>query len=150
VEVIVGLPNAYRVILSIPDQKLVLLPSDEAIDIASIKRGILFILAKWSGASQLAFRALNKALASLPELDGLYLYVADTDCEKTQQFFLELGDNPAGAGETYWVLEGRIRRKLSGYTEESLSTVRDNTLLILTPAQLAEDEAERQVGPRLS
>jgi hypothetical protein len=125
------LPNAYQGCLSIEEQRLVLLSSEEAIDIRSIKRGILFILAKWSGASQLAFRALNKALASLPELDGLYLYIADTDSDKTQELLSELGDAPAGAGETYWLVEGQVQRKLSGYREEALSMLRDYTQHIL-------------------
>ncbi|MGO9469848.1 MAG: hypothetical protein ACLQVF_37575 [Isosphaeraceae bacterium] len=46
-----------------------------------IKRGIVFVLARWSGASRLAFRALNKALGSFTDVDDLYLYVADTDSD---------------------------------------------------------------------
>ena len=120
-----SLPSAYQDCLCIDKRRLVVLPSDEAINIRSINRGILFILAKWSGASQLAFRALNKALTSLPELDGLLLYVADTDSDETQQLLSDLGDVPPGAGETYWLLEGRIEHKLSGYKEPSLPLLRD-------------------------
>jgi hypothetical protein len=138
------LPNVYQGCLSIGEQRLVLLPSEEAIDVRSIKRGILFILAKWSGASQLAFRALNKALASLPELDGLYLYVADTDSYKTQELLAELGDVPAGAGETYWLVEGQVQRKLSGYKEEALCVLREYTLHILpSGSQLSLHDAPR-------
>jgi|SRR5579884_1970321 len=129
------LPNAYQSCLSIEEQRLVLLPREEPINIRSVKRGILFILAKWSGASQLAFRALNKALASLPELDGLYLYVADTDSEKTQELLSDLGDIPAGAGETYWLVEGQVQRKLSGYQDESLPVLREYTQHILPPKE---------------
>ncbi len=101
-----------QVYLCIEEQRLILLPNEEAINICSIKQGILFILAKWSGASQLAFLALSKALVSLPALDGLYLYVADTDSENTQTLLSELGYGPAGAGETYWLLEGQIQHKV--------------------------------------
>jgi hypothetical protein len=127
------LPNAYQSCLAIDQDRLALLPSEEAINLSSMKRGILFILAKWSGASQLAFRALNKALASLPELDGLCLYVADTDSEKTQELFSFLGDVPAGAGETYWLLEGKVQQKLSAYKEESVPVLREYTRNILHP-----------------
>ena len=138
------LPNAYQGCISIEEQRLVLLPSEEVIDIRSIKRGILFILARWSGASQLAFRALNKALASLPELDGLYLYIADTDSDKTQELLSELGDVPAGAGETYWLVGGQVQRKLSGYKEEAVSILRDYTRHILpSNNQLSQQDAPR-------
>ncbi len=129
------LPNAYQSCLSIEEQRLVLLPNEEPIDIRSIKRGILFILARWSGPSQLAFRTLNKVLSSLPELDGLYLYIADTDSDKTQELLSELGDIPAGAGETYWLVEGQVQRKLSGYKEEAFSILRDYTQHILPPVE---------------
>jgi hypothetical protein len=127
------LPNAYQRCLAIEEQRLVLLPSEEAIEFRSIKRGILFILARWSGASQLAFRTLNKALASLSELDGLYLYIADTDSDKIQEFLTTLGDVPAGAGETYWLADGQVQHKLSGYKEEAISVIRDYTQHILFP-----------------
>ena len=60
------LPNAYQGCISIEEQRLVLLPSEEVIDIRSIKRGILFILARWSGASlahDLRFQFLTVAPA---------------------------------------------------------------------------------------
>jgi hypothetical protein len=125
------LPSAYQSCLSIEERRLVLLPSKESINICSIKQGVLFILARWSGASQLAFRAVNKALASLPDLDGLYLYIADNDSENTQELLSELGDVPAGAGETYWLLDGQVQHKLSGYNEESVSVLREYTQHIL-------------------
>ena len=125
------LPNAYQERLSIEQNRLVLLPTEELIDIRSIQRGILFILAKWSVASQLSFRALNKALASLPKLDDLNLYIADTDSQKTEELITSLGDVPGGAGETYWLLDGQVLHQLRGYNEESLSLIQDYTKRIL-------------------
>jgi hypothetical protein len=63
-------------------------------------------MARWSGASQIAFRALNQAFASVPKIEALQLYIADTDSETTQQFFSDNGDVPKGAGETYWLAGG--------------------------------------------
>jgi hypothetical protein len=138
------LPNAYQSCLSIEEQRVVLVPSEEAIDIRAIKRGILFILARWSGASQLAFRTLNKALSSLPKLDDLSLYIMDTDSDYTQELLFKLGDVPAGAGETYWLVEGQIQHKLSGYKEEAFSVLRDYTQHILPPNnQLSQQDAPR-------
>ena len=111
------LPKAYQASLSIDESRLVFLPDADASSVRSIKRGILFILAKWSGASQLAFRALNKALASFPDLDGLFLYVADADGDRTEELVSALGDVPGGAGETYWLVEGQVQHKLCGYKE---------------------------------
>ncbi len=122
-----GLPEAYGACLLIEERRLILIPKEETVSIRSIKRGILFILARWSGASQLAFRALNKALASLSDLDGLHLYIADIDSDKTQELVSTLGDVLAGTGETYWLHEGEVHHKLSAYREEALSILRDYT-----------------------
>jgi hypothetical protein len=89
-------------------------------------------MARWSGASQLAFRTLNKVLAAQPELDGLYLYLADTDSDKTQELVSELGDVPAGAGETYWLVEGQVQHKLAGYKEEAFPILQRYTQHILS------------------
>jgi hypothetical protein len=125
------LPSAYQACLSIDERRLVLHPHEEAVSITSIKSGILFILAKWSGASQVAFRALNKALASSPHLDDLRLHVVDADSTHTEELFSVLGDVPAGAGETYWLLEGQVQHKLSGYDDSAVSVIQDYTHHIL-------------------
>ncbi|MGO9469851.1 MAG: hypothetical protein ACLQIB_44330 [Isosphaeraceae bacterium] len=75
------LPGANQTCLSVEERRLVLVPDAEAVNLRLIKRGILFVLARWSGALPLAFRARNKALASFTNLDDLYLYVADTDSD---------------------------------------------------------------------
>ena len=126
------LPDIYQSYISIDHKRLVLIPSGATFDICGIKRGILFILSKWSGASQLAFRALNKALVSVPDLDGVYLYIADTDCDETEKLIFELGDVPGGAGETYWLVEGKVKYKLKGYNEAALSILREFTEHVAT------------------
>jgi hypothetical protein len=79
------LPKAYRRLLRVPEESLVLL-DDKSIEIAGIESCILFLLAKWSVASQLSFGALNAVLGDLSSLSNLKLFIADTDSESTQTF----------------------------------------------------------------
>jgi hypothetical protein len=118
-----SLPEAYRRHMTITPDRLVLVGPNESVPLGLMKKGIVFILARWSGQSQLAFRALNKALAQTEGLEDLPLYVADTDGEKTQEFLSQIGETPSGGGETYWVVGGRIRHKLRGYTDKNLSSL---------------------------
>lgn len=122
------LTTPFQRCLSIDEQRLVLMPLAEAITIRAITRGVLFILDKASGESLLAFRALNKLLASLPELDGVCLFVADRNSAKTFQFLSARGDvTPGGTGQTYWIRDGQVLHKLSGYDESALPVLREFT-----------------------
>lgn len=128
------LPDAYLQHLSIGADRLILLDPEEAVKTELFKQGILFILAKWAGASLLSFRALNRALASLPKLDGLFLYVADTDSDSTQEFFSARKETPTGNGETYWILNGQVQHKLLRYDDQSISTLQEYTMSIMPSA----------------
>jgi hypothetical protein len=143
----IKLPSTYESYLFIEKGRLILLPDEGIKSARSIKRGVLFILAKWSGASQLAFRALNMALASFSDLDDLYLYVADTDSQETEELVAPLGDVLAGAGESYWFLEGEVKYKISAYKEDSLAILQDYTQRILPSRnQPPARDAERLPG----
>jgi hypothetical protein len=118
-----NLRDAARRYLAIDENRLVALTETEAIPLASIRRGIVFIWATWSGAAQLALRTLNQALATVGELHDLQLYIANSDSDMTHQFFLDIGDRPSGMGETYWVIDGRIQNKLAGYGPRDLPII---------------------------
>ena len=92
-----------------------------------MKKAIVFVMARWSGASQLAFRPLAKVLSTVSDLDDVVIFIADTDHANTEDFFAQVGDHPGGAGETYWVLAGRVVNKLAAHNEDSLRLVRKYT-----------------------
>jgi len=141
-----NLPDAYRRHVIIAPERLVLVGPGESVPLCSMESGIVFILAKWSGQSQLAFRALNKALAQTEGLADLPVYVADTDSAMTQEFLSRIGETPSGGGETYWVVGGRIQHKLRGYTDKDLSSLLSFTKELAHPVLLANGDGKGDVG----
>ena len=141
-----NLPEAYRRHLTIALDRIVFLGLDQPVPLLSIKRGIVFILARWSVSSQMAFKALNAALPQIGGVDDLCIYVADTDGIKTQEFLSQIGETPSGGGETYWVVGGRIQHKLRGYTDKDLSSVLNFTKELAHPAILANWNGKGDVG----
>jgi hypothetical protein len=84
------------------------LPETDQHVIAGIRRGILFVMAFWSGPSRQAFAELKRVLAQLDPGGRLELVVVDTDgCP-------DLYEHPAfvgrmhGAGEAAWVVDGQV------------------------------------------
>jgi|ERR1700722_17955602 len=141
-----SLPEAYRRHMTIAPDRLVLIGPDESVPLPSMEKGIIFILARWSGQSQLAFRALNKALVQTEGLGDLPVYVADTDSTKTQEFLSQIWETPSGGGETYWVVGGRIQHQLMGYTDKDLSSLLNFTKELARPVILANWNAKGVVG----
>ncbi len=141
-----SLPETFRRHITIPPDQLVLVEPGESVPLCSMERGIVFILAKWSGQSQLAFRALNKALAQTEGFADLPVYIADTDSAMTQEFLAQIGETPSGGGETYWVVGGRIQHKLRGYTDKDLSSLVTFTKELAHPVLLANGDGKRGVG----
>jgi hypothetical protein len=75
--------------------------------VRSIGRGILFLMAFWSGPSVQAFAKLTEVLASLPSHD-LELVVVDVDGSAPLYELPEFQGQISGSGETAWVRDGRI------------------------------------------
>ncbi|HRI69477.1 MAG TPA: hypothetical protein PK156_34840 [Polyangium sp.] len=75
---------------------------------ARVRRGIVYFLAAWSGASVMLFRHVTEALARL-DSTVLEFIVVDLDCVPAD-FWAEAFDRltPAGAGETLWVRDGVV------------------------------------------
>ena len=95
----------------------------------TIRLGVLFVMAFWSGPSWLAFAQLKRALAKFDPEGRLELVVVDTDgCPN-------LYDNPAwhggihGAGETAWISEGRVI--YTGAYAPDMSAFESNTKRLL-------------------
>lgn len=79
----------------------------EASTIRSIRRGILFLMAFWSGPARQAFGELTEVLARR-DAEGLELVVADVDGSLDLYLLPEFKGKVRGNGETAWVREGRI------------------------------------------
>jgi hypothetical protein len=126
-----GLSPTYSRLLQVPEHRIVILPPGEPIGVAGLKTGIIFIVAKWSGASQIAFRTLNAVLAEIADLHDLKLYVADTDEEPAEQFIIQSGMIPSGGGETFWVKDGVLVAEMANYNDQKKSTLREHTLNVL-------------------
>jgi hypothetical protein len=78
--------------------------------IGSIRLGVLFVMAFWSGASRQGFAKLKQVLAALDPGGRLELVVVDTDgCPDLYQA-PEFVGRLHGWGEVAWVRDGRVAR----------------------------------------
>jgi hypothetical protein len=92
----------------LPIRRVTYLPdADEAI-IRSIGRGILFLMAFWSGPSVTTFARLTEVVARLDQGGALELVVVDVDGSPALYQVREFAVKVHGAGETAWVRNGKI------------------------------------------
>jgi hypothetical protein len=103
-------PNGIRRLAKysrLPDERIRYVPNADEATVRSIGRGVLFLMAFWSGPSVRAFAQLTEVLARLnPE--GLELVVADVDDSPDLYELPEFKGKVHGAGETAWVRDGKI------------------------------------------
>ena len=76
--------------------------------IQSIKCGILFVMAFWSGSSFLSFGRLKKALAIVDPRGRLEVVIVDTDGCPNLYEAPEFVNKLHGNGEAAWVRDGRV------------------------------------------
>ncbi len=106
----VGKADGTRILGScakIPVERIRYVPDADEATIRSIRRGILFLMAFWSGSSRTGFMKLTEVLAR-PENEDLELVVADVDGSPALYEVAEFEGKVHGHGETAWVLDGRI------------------------------------------
>jgi len=121
------LPIEYERHLQIPSEQVVCLPEDTKLEPSSIETGVLFVLAKWAGASQLSFRALNDVFKASPHVRSIRLHVASSDNDNTQAFMQRAGDSPGGYGEAYWIRDGVVQAKVRTCGPENESALKEYT-----------------------
>jgi hypothetical protein len=115
----------------LPEEILVVMASDNGLNTSSIPKGILFLMAVWSGGARQAFHCLKQVLSRI-NLDGLKVYVLNVDgmsiefCQQQLSGF-QLG----GWGETFWIRDGKIQRSLLKYTSEERNIVEEYTRELL-------------------
>lgn len=89
--------------------------------IETIRCGVLFVMAFWSGPARKAFTELKRALEEVDPGGHLELVVVDTDGCPDIYAIPEFAGKLAGAGETAWVRNGQIVRTSGhGYHPECL------------------------------
>jgi hypothetical protein len=78
--------------------------------VESIRFGVLFVMAFWSGTSRRAFAELKRVLAECDTTGRMELVVVDTDGCPDLYDLPEFLGKMHGHGETAWVKDGKIVR----------------------------------------
>jgi len=76
--------------------------------IGTIRCGVLFVMAFWSGPARLAFAELKRVLEGVDPSGRLELVVVDMDGCPDLCALPEFAGKLHGAGETAWILGGQI------------------------------------------
>jgi len=84
------------------------LPEADRSVIAGIGRGILFIMAFWSGTARLAFAELKRVLGRYDPGGQLEVVVVDTDGCPDLYEHPAFVDRMHGAGEAAWIVGGEV------------------------------------------
>lgn len=106
-----GNPEGLRSLVKytkLPIERIRYLPDADEKVIKDISRGILFLMAFWSGPSVKAFAQLTEVVAKLDNKGVLELVVVDVDGSPALYQVPEFVGKVHGAGETAWVRDGKI------------------------------------------
>lgn len=86
--------------------------ADETL-VGTVDRGVLFLMAFWSGSSRISFSRLTELLVK--EATEIELVVADVDgCSRTLTELPSFDPPFGGNGETAWIRNGQILATTSG------------------------------------
>jgi hypothetical protein len=99
--------------------RLRFLPEADRSVFGTIRLGVLFVMAWWSGPSRQGFAKLKQVLAALDPAGRLELVVVDTDGCPDLYICPEFAGQLHGWGEVAWVQDGRaVRTSGMGYHPE--------------------------------
>jgi hypothetical protein len=99
--------------------RLRFLPNADRSVIGTIKLGVLFVMAFWSGPSRKGFQILKEVLAEADPGGKLELVVVDTDGCPDLYDAPEMAWQLGGWGEVAWVADGQVVRTTgTGYHPE--------------------------------
>ena len=105
-----GRPDGLRSLAKysqLPIERIRYVADADVETVRSIRCGILFLMAFWSGPSFRAFTKLTDVMRQL-QADGLELVVVDVDGSPDLYELPEFDGKIHGAGETAWVKDGKI------------------------------------------
>ena len=92
----------------LPIERISYFPDADENVIRSIDRGILFLMAFWSGPSVKAFARITEIVSKVDQGQTLQLSVVDVDGSQPLYELPEFLGRIHGAGETAWVRNGAI------------------------------------------
>jgi hypothetical protein len=98
----------------------------DGLHISTIRRGIIFIFAVWSGPAIAAFHRFTRLLADI-DTTGIDLVVLDADCLTAETSRTLWGRNVGGGGETLWVRDGVVVARSLLYIPDSEPEVLQRT-----------------------
>ena len=104
-----GNPDGLRVLAKyskIPPDRIRYVANADEETVRSIERGVLFLMAFWSGSSITAFVKLTEVIARFDA--ALELVVLDVDGATKLPELRAFCGGMSGCGETAWVREGKI------------------------------------------
>lgn len=107
--------------------------------VQSIACGVLFVMAFWSGPARLAFAALKDILVETDPQGRLELVAVDTDGCHELYHLPDFRGQLAGAGQTAWVIDGRVVSTVLRPTAEALKS---NTLGLLSKCRAERMQKE--------
>jgi hypothetical protein len=93
---------------NLPIERIEYFPDADESVIRGIKRGILFLMAFWSGPSVMAFARITEVVSRLDKDQVVQLVVVDVDGSPAFYELPEFLGRVHGAGETAWVRNGSI------------------------------------------
>lgn len=106
-----GNPDGLRSLAKyskLPIERISYFPDADENVIRDIERGILFLMAFWSGPSVQAFARITEIVSKLDKGQALQLAVVDVDGSQSLYELPEFLGRIHGAGETAWVRNGAI------------------------------------------
>lgn len=94
----------------LPIERIQYFPESDTSLIDGVERGVLFIIAWWSGPAVQAFSLLGEVLGRLDPEGTLEFLVIDTDGARPFYFHPAFKGTLHGSGETAWIQGGVIQR----------------------------------------
>jgi len=96
-------------------------------ELITIRRGVVFAFASWSGHAVRSFQFFCDALADSP-IPKLSIYVVDATAFDLDAFQNAFGELPQGKGEAYWIRNGQVLHRDHGYTDETKNVLQERTI----------------------
>jgi hypothetical protein len=103
----VDLEQVLKEYAKMPFERLRVARQLDELHMSTIRRGIIFIFAVWSGPAIVAFQRFTRVLADI-DTTGVDLVVLDTDSLTAEAGRALWGRVVGGGGETLWVRDGVV------------------------------------------